>query len=58
MAAILDGQFVCEDSCHTILVRIHSEVPENCHFYVFAILVANGHLGLPSHISHIKDYMH
>ena len=53
-AAILDGQFVknCNTSCKefydTILVQIHSEVLENCHFHVFAILVtaADGHVGL------------
>ena len=26
----------CEDSSDIILVQIHSEVVENCHFHVFA----------------------
>ena len=38
----MDGQFgkiiiaSCED---TILVRIHSKVLENCHLYIFEVLV-------------------
>ena len=59
-AAILDGHFVkknvlalCEDLCATVLVLIHSEVLENCHFNVFTILAttADGHIGLPSQIN-------
>ena len=58
-AAILDVNLwkiviaSCEVVCDTMLVRIQSEVLENCHFHVFLLLVtaADSHLGLPSHIN-------
>ena len=48
---------ICEKLCAkiflTVLVKTHTEVLENCHFQVFAILVTttNGHLGLASRIN-------
>ena len=36
----------CKDLCDTILVRIHSEVLENCHFHVSTIFLAKAAMGL------------
>ena len=43
----------CKVFCGSTLVRIHSKVLKNCHFYIFAILVTvpDDHLGLLCHIN-------
>ena len=45
---------MCEDTCDPILVRIRSEVLENCHFHVFFLFLvtaADGNFGFPSCIN-------
>ena len=54
MASNLDGHLrkieiaFLENCSDTMLYQIHSESLENCHFHIFAILVAEavGHFGL------------